>query len=199
LKTLLNLNKGAKMELLDVVDESGNYTGEIIDRNEVHSKGLWHKEVAVWVFNENGDVLLQRRSSTKKMAPNKLSICEGHVSSKSTPVETAKIELTEELGVDVPTDNIFYLTTEKKQKQFAEFSINRIFNEVFYTTVNKQAREFIIQEEELSEVVWINYLDFKNRILNSDDEIIIQYAPETKRTFELLDNIYNSIITNKKH
>ena len=70
---------------------------------------------------------------------------------------------------------------------------------MFYTIVNKQARDFIIQEEELSEVVWINYLDFKNRILNSDDEIIIQYAPETKRTFELLDNIYNSIITNKKH
>ena len=187
------------MELLDVVDESGNYTGEVADRNEVHSKGLWHKEVAVWVFNENGDVLLQRRSSTKKMAPNKVSICEGHIISKSTPVETAKIELSEELGVDESTDNIIYLTTEKKQKQFAEFSINRIFNEVYYTIVNKLASEFVIQEEELSEVVWINYLDFKNRVLNGDNEIIIQYTLETKRTFELLDDIYNSIITNKKN
>ncbi len=186
------------MELLDIVDENGNYTGEVTDRNEVHLRGLWHKEVAVWIFNEKGDILLQRRSSSKKMAPNKLSICEGHVISKNTSVETAKVELLEELGVDKSIDDIIYLTTEKKQKQFTEFSINRIFNDVYYTIVNISINEFIIQKEELSEVIYVNYLDFKNRVLNSDDEIIVKYTPETKRTFELLDDVYNSIIRNKK-
>lgn len=33
------------MELIDVVDENNQLTGQKTDRNEVHQKGLWHREI----------------------------------------------------------------------------------------------------------------------------------------------------------
>ena len=54
------------MEILDVVDENNNLTGKTEDRKIVHEKGLWHREVAAWIMNEKGEVLLQKRAPSKK-------------------------------------------------------------------------------------------------------------------------------------
>lgn len=42
------------MELLDVLDEYGNLTGKKEDKDKIHEKGLWHREVAVLIRNEKG-------------------------------------------------------------------------------------------------------------------------------------------------
>jgi isopentenyl-diphosphate Delta-isomerase len=182
------------MELLKVIDEKGGETGTILDRNIVHEKGLWHREISVWVFNNNGDILVQRRSNNKKMSPNKLEVCAGHVDSNNNSIETVINELSEEIGLNVDSKDVVYLTTEKKEKIFSENSINRIFNDVYYVVTDKNISEFKIQEEELSEVMWINYLDFKNRVLNNDDEIIFKISnSEEAKTFELLDDLYSKI------
>jgi hypothetical protein len=49
-------------EVLEVVDESGSilYTAE---RQRVHTDGLLHRAVYCFVFDELGQVLLQKRSS----------------------------------------------------------------------------------------------------------------------------------------
>ena len=43
------------MEYLDVVDENNNLTGKTEERNIIHEKGIWHREVAVWIMNEQGE------------------------------------------------------------------------------------------------------------------------------------------------
>ena len=40
------------MEYLDVVDENNNLTGKTEERNIIHEKGIWHREVAVWIMNK---------------------------------------------------------------------------------------------------------------------------------------------------
>ena len=45
------------MELLDIVDENNNLTGKSLDREIVHKDGLWHREVAVIILNEEGKML----------------------------------------------------------------------------------------------------------------------------------------------
>ena len=39
------------MELLDIADEYGNFTGEAMDREKVHDLNLLHWEVAVFIIN----------------------------------------------------------------------------------------------------------------------------------------------------
>ena len=48
-------------EIFDILDENGVETGKTATRKEVHEKGLWHRAVYGFIFNEKGDVLLQKR------------------------------------------------------------------------------------------------------------------------------------------
>ena len=49
-------------ELIDVLDENGIKTGEILPRSEVHRRGLWHKVILIAIVNEKNQVLMQQRS-----------------------------------------------------------------------------------------------------------------------------------------
>lgn len=55
------------MEFLDVLNPDGSPAGERLSREEVHRKGLHHRTVHVWVRNAKGELLLQKRSSTKEV------------------------------------------------------------------------------------------------------------------------------------
>ena len=60
------------MEYLDIVDESGQPTGEIICREDAHASGVLHRTAHVWVVRPSGrgyDILLQKRSDTKESFP----------------------------------------------------------------------------------------------------------------------------------
>ena len=35
------------MEYIDVLDENGVKTGEILSRREIHKRGLWHRAIVV--------------------------------------------------------------------------------------------------------------------------------------------------------
>ena len=89
------------MELLDVVDENNNLIGIKEDKNIIHEKGLLHREIAVIIQNENGEYLVQKRSSNKKGAPNMWSFTTGHV----------------ELGEDYETTAIREIKEETKLKE----------------------------------------------------------------------------------
>jgi len=40
-------------ELIDVLDENGVKTGEILSRDGIHKKGLWHRSIVVAIINDN--------------------------------------------------------------------------------------------------------------------------------------------------
>ncbi len=87
-------------ELIDVVDEHGVplYT---VKRSEAHGNpALLHKVVHILVFNSAGDLLLQKRSITKDVAPGTWDTSVGGHVSPGEDNETAILrEMTEELGV----------------------------------------------------------------------------------------------------
>lgn len=62
-------------ELIDVLDENGVKTGEILTRKEIHKRGLWHRAIAVAVINEQNQILVQQRSFKKKKYRNVGYIC----------------------------------------------------------------------------------------------------------------------------
>ena len=53
------------MEYIDVLDENGVKTGEILSRKEIHQRGLWHRAIVIAIINGNNEVLLQQRSIDK--------------------------------------------------------------------------------------------------------------------------------------
>ncbi len=87
------------MELLEVLNESGESTGDILDKNIIYKDGKYHKEVALVLLNSKRKILLQKRASTKEIEPNKWSWHRGYVIAGETNIKVTIIETKEELGI----------------------------------------------------------------------------------------------------
>jgi len=59
---------------IDVLDEHGNPTGEVLSRQEVHTQGKIHRAVHLYLFDKSNNLLLQRRSFNADHYPGMFSI-----------------------------------------------------------------------------------------------------------------------------
>ena len=156
------------MELLDIVDEYGKFTGEVMEREKVHDLNLLHWEIAVFIVNKNHQVLLQKRSPNKRFNPNKWGLCAGHVDSGETLEDTALREVEEEIGIKYNISDLQVLEEMEVNKRESNSHIVRYY--YIYCTENS----FNIQTEELSEVRWFDIDDVINMVKNNDDSLVIK-------------------------
>lgn len=86
-------------EMLVVVDENDNVL-DFKPRGLVHKQKLLHRTITVSVYNDKGEILLQKRSINKDNNPGKLAnAAGGHVTRDKTYEQAAEDELKEELGI----------------------------------------------------------------------------------------------------
>ena len=138
------------MELLDIVDEKGNPTGETVPREVAHREGIRHRTAHVWIFRRRGGVvqiLLQKRSDNKDSDPGCYDISSaGHIPAGSDYIPSAVRELKEELGVDMNGDELIYCG----QRRFR-------FEREFHGSMFRDNQ--VSKEEEVSEVRWMDFAD----------------------------------------
>jgi len=88
------------MEFLDIVDTQDNVVGKA-SREQVYREKLSHRIVHVLIFNEEGNMALQLRSSKVSFCPNHWSTTVGgHVLAGENYDQAAKREYAEELGAE---------------------------------------------------------------------------------------------------
>lgn len=153
------------MELLDILDEQGNLTGKIEERSVVHEKGLWHIHVGVWLMNEEGKLLFQKRSANKKRNPNKWTRTGGHVDSGETSLIGIQREVEEEIGVKIPQDKFELIDIEKIESD----KCNHHFTYSYFSYVNYKIEDYTMQKEEVSDLKYISIEEMK-KAKNSNDE-----------------------------
>jgi isopentenyl-diphosphate delta-isomerase len=96
-------------EILDVVNDNDEVTGQA-ERDEVHRIGLVCRLVYVCFYTADGEILLQKRSNTKKNDAGKLTTTvSGHVASGQSYLEAAVRESLEESGVEVSAGDLVSL------------------------------------------------------------------------------------------
>lgn len=164
------------MEKIDVLDENGNQTGEVVSREEVHRLGLWHKCVHIWVINGNGEVLLQKRSAQKATNPNMWTTAtSGHLSAGDSSIEGAIRELSEETGLEVGESELQYLFTVKESginnNQERKIIENEI-TDVYLIKKDIDISNLKLQEEEVSCVKWFSYEEFKKMVIEEDESLV---------------------------
>ncbi len=118
-RILEKLEKPKGDEYLDAVDEGDNLIRKA-SRRECHSNPkLIHRSTAIIVFNSRGEMLLQKRSRNMDMYPGKWTYATaGHVTSGESYEQTAKRELKEEIGIDIPVRPLFrHLFSGEKEKE----------------------------------------------------------------------------------
>jgi len=173
------------MEILDIVDENNNFTGEKLDRKVVHEKGLWHREVSVYIINENNEILVQKRAATKKLCPNKWALCEGHIDSGEDEMSAAIREVKEEVGLNINKEDLISIGIEKSSK-IREKIINNKFKYIYLVKTNTKLEDYKIQYEELSELKYLSINELIEIINNKDDNYIFSGS---KEMLDFLQNI----------
>lgn len=110
---------------------------------DAHEKGLWHRISVVHIFNSQGQIYIQKRSPQVDTSPNLWDhSAAGHVDTSEEPVEAAKRELLEELGIK--TDNLEAISTYKTQRSDQDKILNRfwyVYKHTFDGTMNLEKSE----------------------------------------------------------
>lgn len=142
-------------ELLEVVDENGK-TIDIALRSVIHGNPhLLHKVVHVLVFNEKGELLLQKRSMNKDVAPGKWDTSVGgHVPKGEDLVNAALREMEEELGISVK--NLRFL--------YSYIHSNSYESELVYTHSCIHNGPFDFNKEEIEEVRFWSIKEIKSAL-----------------------------------
>jgi isopentenyldiphosphate isomerase len=97
---------GSGKEILNVIDEQGNIIGEAT-REEIHKRGLLHREIHVWIYTPKKEIIFQKRSPNKDTFPNLLDASVGgHVDLGDSFEAAAVRELEEETGIKVKKEDL---------------------------------------------------------------------------------------------
>lgn len=175
-------------EYFDVLDEFGNKTGKTKLREEVHRDGDYHRSVHIWIVNQDKDFLLQRRCESKDSFPNMLDIsCAGHLSIGDDSLTGAIRELKEELNLDIKKEELQFLKTIKKNCVFNETFIDNEYNDLYLLRTDKKIEDMKYQESEISEIFYVPYNEFKKRIEEKQEDLLL-YPEEFEIIFSLIDD-----------
>ncbi|MCI8965111.1 MAG: NUDIX domain-containing protein [Clostridia bacterium] len=161
-------------ELIDVLDEDGIKTGEILSRSEIHKRGLWHKVIVIAIVNENNQVLMQQRSYNKEKNAGMWDISvAGHISTGQDSLSAAKREINEEvsvnLGYTVDIKDFRFMFSYRTQEKINENYMDRQYHDFFILRKNGLKEEDIkIQESEVEKVKFVNVSELNNMIENKE-------------------------------
>lgn len=154
---------------------------EEIEEEILRNKQL-HKEICVFILNDQKEVLLQKRSPNKKAYPNRWALLTGRVELNETFKNAAIREINEEVGLKINKENLNLFL----KRTFTNDNIHYEITYFYYIKSNLKESDFIIQKEELSQVKWINIDVVIDMIEKQQDNIVIN-----KNKSELLKYLNN--------
>lgn len=148
-------------EFLDIVSENNELTGESASRSRVHTEGLWHRTVQIFVYRRNNgtvEFLVHLRSPFKDNNPNMWDTrFGGHIKSGTTMEEAVRAELKEEIGLEADT----FLDGEWRQ---ADYFPNREFAKAYYFEYLGELSDLKFNDGEVQEVKWMSLDEIKKSI-----------------------------------
>lgn len=172
------------MEYIDIFDEDNNPIGEIKEKQQAHEDGNFHRTAHVWIINDKNELLLQKRSASKKSHPNCWDISgAGHIRAGESVTEGAIRELKEELGVEATEKELNYIATIKSTKN----PKNMEFGYVYLLRCNKKIEEYVFEDDEVSEVKYVYFEDLE-KMVEEKVEGLLLHDEEFKRLFEYIRN-----------
>lgn len=124
---------------------------------------------ALYVFDQNNQILIAKRQSNKEIDPNKWGpAVSGTVDEGFDYDSTVKKEAEEEIGLK-NIQPIFF------KKMFYETDNARRFLSIYYVTINSLETELSLQKEEVAEIKWINFSDLEKWFKKNPEDFILSF------------------------
>ena len=176
-------------ELLDLVDEDGNPTGERAERELIHATGLRHRTAHLWLMRKRGgqaEILLQKRSENKDSYPGCYDISSaGHIPAGMDFVPSALRELQEELGLTATAEELtlcgqrrFFHHQTFHGKPFLDHQVSN----VYVLVRDVEPSEMTLQASEVQSVVWMPLCEVRRHVAQGDPRFCV--APDEVEILE---------------
>lgn len=130
------------MEERDLYDENRNLTDLKINKGDNTPQGLYHLTVVVFIENDKGELLLQKRTKAKG---SQWALTGGHPKSGEDSVQGILSEIKEELGFEAENADLKLIRSYRTQNSFRD---------VFYLRKNLDIKSLTIQKDELEDIKW---------------------------------------------
>ena len=136
-------------EYVILVDEKDNEIG-LMEKHEAHEKALLHRAFSVFVFNNNGELLLQQRANHKYHSGGLwTNTCCSHPRYNETTEDAAHRRLKEEMGFDCAlTKQFSFIYHSPFENGLSEHELDFVYTGTYNNNPN-------INTEEVSDFRWV--------------------------------------------
>lgn len=169
-----------KEELVILVNQYDEQIG-LMPKMEAHEKGVLHRAFSVFVFNKNGELMLQQRASTKYHSPLLwTNTCCSHQCDGERNIEAGKRRLQEEMGFVCELREVTSFIYK------ATFDNGLTEHELDHIMIGYYDENPALNKEEVESFKWMTLEDVKSDIFKNPE----QYTAWFKIIF---DNFYHYI------
>jgi isopentenyl-diphosphate delta-isomerase len=140
------------------------------EKLEAHRKGLLHRAFSVFIFNDKGELLLQKRAASKYHSAGLwTNTCCGHPRPGEDIVGAAKRRLREEMGIAAELNEVFYFTYNEA---LGNSLVEHEYDHVFFGTVNA-----VPQPDPLEASDWkfVSCIQLKEDIITKPEQFTIWF------------------------
>jgi len=156
-------------ELLDIVNENNELTGETAPRSKVHTEGIWHRTVHIYLFRRNNNAiefLVHLRSLFKDLHPNCWDTrFGGHIKSGLGIEDGVRAELEEEIGLDADRYKLIEGQWRKRNKM-----PNREFTKTYFLEYPDDITNLKFNDGEVQEIRWLSIQKVKDSMIENPKE-----------------------------
>ncbi|MBC8051584.1 MAG: isopentenyl-diphosphate Delta-isomerase [Sphingobacteriaceae bacterium] len=139
-----------KFKQVILVDEADREIGSI-EKMEAHKLGLLHRAFSIFIINNNGEMLLQRRALSKYHSPGLwTNACCSHPQPGDLTIDAANTRLNEELGFQCELVEIASFTYK------TNFDNSLTEHEFDHVLLGLYSGEINPDKEEVEEYKWIS-------------------------------------------
>lgn len=150
-------------EQVILVDEKDDPIGTM-GKLEVHQQGLLHRAFSVFIFNDKGQLLLQKRAAHKYHSGGLwTNTCCSHPSPGEETLKAANRRLKEEMGIDTI---LIHKTSFIYKTAFDNGLTEHEFDHVFIGNYNENP---VLNEDEAEDHKWMSLNELKENIKKTPD------------------------------
>ena len=160
-------------EYWDVLNRDSEKVGKTIKRGDVLLSGEYHLSVHIWIYDEYGNILIQKRSKAVEKYPSIWASTGGAALVNETSIEAAQREVNEELGLDKGSGNYEYVNRIVREDSIADLWKLKINNEDIMK---------IKLNDEVEEVKWVKIEEMSKMLKN---KAFYNYGNEYLKTLKI--------------
>ena len=168
------------MELVDRFDSNRIPLNKVTERHDIVF-GEFRQSVHLWIQNDKGEFLIQKRTMTKKVFPGAWSITGGAVDAGETSLCAVKRECKEELGIDLDENKMTLVMSFRRELDFVD---------VYWLNQNVDLKDIVMEPREVDDVKYVSIEELRQMMKDG------VFTPSVTFYYDFLLKTYDFFVLN---